>query len=289
VAGTRLAGATIVITGAGSGIGRLMALEAAERGSAVVLWDRDQHRLDAVEKELTAVGARVYATAVDVSDREAVYAAAERTTAAVGAPDVVINNAGVVSGRAILELSEDAIERTFAVNVMPLYWTTKAFLPAMVARGSGHVVTIASAAGLVGVARQTDYSASKHAAVGFNEALRSEMRLLSTGIQTTIVCPYYINTGMFDGVETRFPKLLPLLEPADVARKTLDAIEKGRAQLILPPLIRLLPASRILPVRLTDWINDFLGINHGMDHFSGRPGDVVGRQQDDTPARAEIS
>ena len=284
MAGTRLAGSTIVITGAGSGIGRLMAGQAAGRGATVVLWDRDQERLDDVARELAASAARVYATAVDVSDREAVYAAAERTIAATGCPHVVINNAGVVSGRAILELPEEAIERTFAVNVLPLYWTTKAFLPGMVARGSGHVVTIASAAGLVGVARQTDYSASKHAAVGFNEALRSEMRLMSTGIQTTVVCPYYINTGMFSGVQTRFPMLLPLLEPADVARKTLDAIEKGRAQLILPPLVRLLPVSRILPVWLMDWINDFLGINHGMDHFSGRPGDVVGRPHD-----AEIS
>ena len=117
----------------------------------------------------------------------------------VGPVDVLVNNAGVISGQLLSELTDEAIERTLAVNTLALFWCTRAFLPAMVERRRGHVVTLASAAGLVGVVRQTDYSASKHAAVGFAESLRFELRRYAPEVHTTLVCPFYINTGMFDG------------------------------------------------------------------------------------------
>ena len=166
--------------------------------------------------EYGASGAQAFAC--DVSDREQVYARADEVRAAAGDVDVLVNNAGVVSGRPLLELSDEAIERTFGVNTLALFWTTRAFLPAMKARGSGHVVTVASAAGLIGTARETDYAASKFAAVGFNEALRQELRRGASGVRTTVVCPYYIDTGMFKGVKTRFPFLLPGPEGAGSRR-----------------------------------------------------------------------
>ena len=132
------------------------------------------------------------------------------------------------------------------------------------------MVTIASAAGLVGVARQTDYSASKHAAVGFDESLRVELARTAPAIRTTVVCPYYIDTGMFDGVQTRFPKLLPILDPDDVVERIVVAIERGRARLILPPLVRIVPLARVLPPRLADRVMAFFGVNASMDHFHGR-------------------
>lgn len=269
--GTPLAGSRVLVTGGGNGLGRRMALGAAERGAHVVVWDLSGARAEAVRDRIRERDLSADAFTVDVTDRAAVESAARET----GPVDVVINNAGVVSGKRLLEASPEAIERTFAVNTLALYWVTRAFLPAMVERHRGTVVTIASAAGLVGVSRQTDYSASKFAAVGFTESLRAELRIGRTGVTTLLVCPYYIDTGMFDGVVTRVPWLLPILKEADVARQVLDGIERGREQIVLPPVVRLLPAARLLPVPAFDRVLDVLGINRTMDRFTGRPDDVV--------------
>lgn len=253
--GTRLSGATVLITGGGSGLGRRLALGAARRGSRVVIWDVDVQRGTAVRDEIRAAGGLAEAHAVDVTDRGGVKAAA----AVAGPVDILVNNAGVVSGLALLDATEEAIERTMKVNVMALYWVTRGFLGGMVDRRRGTVVTIASAAALVGVARQTDYSASKFAAFGFNESLRAELRAGKIAVNTLAVCPYYIDTGMFDGVRTRWPLLLPILQEEQVATKVLDAIEAGRRKLVLPPIVNLLPALRVLPVGVFDRVMDVLG------------------------------
>lgn len=279
MAGMPLHGSTVLITGSGNGIGRLMALGAARRGARVVVWDLSAERGRGVGDEIRAAGGQADVFTVDVSDAGAVREAAAQTLAAVDGVDVVVNNAGVVSGRRLLEASDDAITRTFGVNVLALFWVTRAFLPGMMARDRGSVVTIASAAGLVGVARQTDYSASKHAAVGFDESLRAELRAAGSHVKTMVVCPYYIDTGMFAGVRSRVPWLLPILEEQKVAEAVLDGIESGRRQLVLPPLIRLVPVMRALPIRLFDRANDLLGVNRTMDHFTGRPGDRVGADE----------
>ena len=283
MAGLALRGSTVLITGGGSGIGRRMALGAAGRGARVVVWDRSPERGQQVRDEVRAAGGQAEAFTVDVSDAEAVRAAAADTLGAVGGVDVVVNNAGVVSGRRLLDATDAGIERTFGVNVLALFWVTRAFLPGMFERRRGTVVTIASAAGLVGVAKQTDYSASKHAAVGFDESLRAELRAARSPVSTLVVCPYYIDTGMFAGVRTRIPWLLPILKEQAVAEAVLDGIESGRRRLVLPPLVRLVPVLRVLPLRLFDRINDLLGVNRTMEHFTGRPGDVVGAPEE--PAR----
>lgn len=270
--GTGLSGSTVLITGGGSGLGRRMALEAARRGARVVIWDVSADGCRKVRDEILSAGGSAEAQTVNVADKEAVQSAA----AVPGPVDVLINNAGVVTGKLLLDAADEDIERTFNVNVLALYWVTRAFLPGMIARGRGTVVTVASAAGLVGVARQTDYSASKFAAFGFNESLRAELRAGKADINTLAVCPYYIDTGMFDGVRTRFPRLLPILKEEAVAARTLDAIESGRQKLVLPPLVNLVPAARLLPVGAFDRLMDVLGINRTMDRFTGRPTEVSG-------------
>lgn len=263
-----LIGQTVLITGGGSGIGRLMALGAADRGARVLVWDLDDDAARAVRDQIRARGGQAEAARVDVSDRAAVAEAA----AAASDVDVLINNAGVVTGKKLLDATDEQIARTFNVNVLPLYWMTRAFLPGMLARGHGTVVTIASAAGLVGVAKQTDYSASKFAAFGFAESLRAELKKDRTGVTSLVVCPYYISTGMFEGVRTKFPRLLPILEPEYVARRVLDAVEEGREQLIMPPFVRTMPLVRALPTRAFDAVVTFFGVNDTMDHFVGRAG-----------------
>lgn len=275
---TQIAGSTVLITGGASGLGRLMGLGMARLGADVVLWDVDAPGLDEVAHEIKgSTGRDAHTFEVDVTDRELVYTTADRVREAVGDVDIVVNNAGVVSGKPLLDLDDDAIRKTFEVNALALYWVTKAFLPAMVERDRGHVVTIASAAGFVSTAGQTDYSASKRAAVGFDESLRQELRQVAPRVRTTVVCPYYVDTGMFEGVTSRFPALTPILEPRAVITKTVDAILRDRPRLLIPFYsVIMAPLFRILPVELFDAALDLLGLNRSMDTFVGRtrPEDV---------------
>ncbi|MBK9178393.1 MAG: SDR family oxidoreductase [Acidimicrobiales bacterium] len=268
---TNVNGRICLVTGAASGIGRLLSFELADRGARVILWDLDADRLETVVEQVRARrGGEAWGFRCDVTDRAMVQRVADQVRAEVGDPMVVVNNAGVVSGERLVDLAPEKIERTFAVNVLALYWVTKAFLPAMLAYGEGHVVTVASAAGLVGVAKQTDYSASKHAAVGFDESLRMELRRMRSRVRTTVVCPYYIDTGMFEGVKTKVPFLLPILKQEEVARKMARAIERDRRTVVLPPFVRVVPVTRVLPVAVFDRLMDLFGVNQSMDDFVGR-------------------
>jgi len=261
----------VLITGGASGIGRRLVLRCAEMGAAVSILDLDKAGAKAGAAEAAARGAGpVRAFTCDVGDRERVSACAAHVLATQGPVDILVNNAGVVSGRPLLELSDEHIERTFRVNTLALFWTTKAFLPAMVARGSGHLVTVASAAGLIGSPRETDYAASKFAAVGFNEALRLELKRSAPGVKTTVVRPFYIDTGMFTGVKTRFPLLLPILREGDVTERILRAIQHDTAQVDMPWMVRTLPLMRLLPVWAFDGLAEFFGITAAMDEFTGR-------------------
>lgn len=268
---SEIAGRRIVITGAASGLGLLMARKLAAGGAQVVLWDVNATGLDAARRELEAAGRKVESDVCNLSSREAIEAAAARVLTG-GSVDILINNAGVVTGKSLLEASPEEIERTFDVNVLALFWATRAFLPGMLARNSGHVVTIASAAGLVGIAKMTDYCSSKHAAVGFDESLRLELRRQGSRVTTTVVCPFYISTGMFAGVRTRFPAILPILDPDRVTDQIVDAIRRNKRRLILPSVVRTTWLGRMLPTAAFDAIMEFLGLNHSMDQFTGRAG-----------------
>jgi all-trans-retinol dehydrogenase (NAD+) len=261
---------TILLTGAASGLGRLMARGMAAEGARLVLWDVDAQGLEATRAELGGSAAPVATYVCDLSDRGAIAATAARTLAECGAVDMLVNNAGVVSGKTILAASDADIERTFAVNALALFWTTRAFLPAMLERNHGHIVTTASAAGLVGTSKLVDYCASKHAAVGFDESLRLELRRERSKVRTTVVCPFYISTGMFEGVRTRIPWLLPILEPDYAVRRILDAIRSDRRRLIMPRFVALTYLARMLPVDVFDAIMEFLGVTRSMDEFRGR-------------------
>ncbi|MCL1897463.1 MAG: SDR family NAD(P)-dependent oxidoreductase [Micrococcales bacterium] len=269
--GTPLDGSTVLVTGGGSGLGRLLAFGAAGRGAQVVVWDISADRAASTRDIILAHGGEASSASVDVSDRAAV----EEAAAAAPPVDILINNAGVVGGRVLLDTTPEQITRVLTVNLHSLYWVTRAFLPGMVDRGSGSVVTVASAAALIGSAKMSDYAATKFGAFGFNEALRNEMRMARTGVNTMIVCPYYMSTGMFQGVKTRFSALLPILKPERIALKVLNGIESGKQQIIEPPFVRTVPLLRLLPVRVFDQVADLFGINQTMEDFTGREGDRV--------------
>ncbi|MFH1468610.1 MAG: SDR family oxidoreductase [Pseudomonadota bacterium] len=268
---SRFEGSRTLITGGAAGIGRLLALEAARRGAEVIVWDLAEEAMARTVAEITALGQRpAHGYRCDVGDRAQVYAVAEQVVEEVGPVDILVNNAGVVSGKTFLELPDERIELTFRVNTLALFWTTKAFLPGMMRRDRGHVVTVASAAGWIGVKGLADYSASKFAAVGFDESLRQELKANAPGVHTTVVCPYYIDTGMFEGVKTRFPAILPILEPEKVALEIADAIARNRTRLMLPPIVYSVPLLRGLPLRAFDRVANVLGINASMEEFKGR-------------------
>ena len=266
---TEINGTRALITGGASGIGRLLATRLANAGTRLVLWDIDPAGLEQVQAELTGAGYEVDVYICDLTNREEIAAVAAQTLAESGPIDILINNAGIVSGKGLLDLSDGEIEQTFQVNTMALFWTVRAFLPSMLERDSGHLVTVASAAGLAGTAKLTDYCSSKFAAVGFDESLRLELRRQDSKVITTVVCPFYIDTGMFDGVKTRFSWLLPILKPEAVAERVVDAIQKNRRRLVMPWFIYTSWPSRLLPVSWFDALMSFFGISHSMDEFRG--------------------
>ncbi|NXT44834.1 RDHE2 dehydrogenase, partial [Pelecanoides urinatrix] len=268
-----VSGEIVLITGAGSGIGRLLSLKFARLGATVVLWDINQEGLketSRLAKQNGAVG--VYSYICDCSKRQDVYGVADQVKKEVGDVSILVNNAGIVTGKRFLDSPDSLVEKTMEVNIMAHFWTYKAFLPAMIASNHGHLVSIASSAGLTGVNRLSDYCASKFAAVGFAESVDLEMRgLRRTGIKTTIVCPFIINTGMFDGCGSKWPILVPTLEPEYVAEKIITAVRRNQEILVLPRILYFLFALKnILPVKVTVLLMEYFGSLHLMDSFKGR-------------------
>lgn len=263
----------VVITGAGSGIGRLLALKLSQvHHCHIALWDLHESALDAVMHDIERLNANIQVRryVCDVTDRSRVYACAQQVSLDFEQPvDILINNAGIVSGKSIMECDDAMMEKTVQVNTIAHFWTLKAFLPSMIERNHGHIVTIASCAGLAGVSGLVDYCASKYGAVGTSESLRLELRTQGKDqIFTTCVCPFYIKTGMFEGATSRFPLILPLLEPAYVADKIIEGIQQNEAFLIMPRLCKLTPIlNNTLPHCVTNWIADFLGVHKSMDTF----------------------
>ena len=260
----------IVITGGASGIGRLMALNLANKGANVIILDINQANLDSVVNEIKADGNKSAGYICDVGNFNAVEETKNKISAEHGFVEILINNAGVISGKYFVDLTPEEIELTMRVNAMAGMWTTKVFLPEMIEKNSGHLVNIASSAGMVGVAKMTDYSASKFAHIGFDEALRMELKQMKKNIHTTIVTPYFINTGMFKGVKSRFSFLLPILDENKVTNKIIKAIEKKKQRVITPPMVYTLFPLRLLPVPVFDWVANFMGINATMKNFVGR-------------------
>ena len=271
----KFAGRRVLVTGGAQGMGLLIAREAAARGAHVGIWDVNGKALPDAAARVAAARAGadqlVVSDVVDVGDSGGVLEAANRLGGSLGKVDILVNNAGVVSGKRLLELSPEEVQRTLRVNTAALFWTARAFVPPMIEAREGHVVTMASAGGLIGVSGLSDYCASKFGAVGFHESLRAELRRTASGVGTSLICPFFVGTGMFAGVRTRFPFLLPILEPETVAAAVIRAVEKDRAVVVLPWFVHSLKLLRLLPARWLDPIASFFGIHVAMDTFSGRP------------------
>ncbi|XP_023246645.1 estradiol 17-beta-dehydrogenase 11-like isoform X2 [Copidosoma floridanum] len=240
-----VAGEIALVTGGGSGLGRLVSLKLAELGAIVVVWDINAKGLNETLEMIKQAGGTCHGYVCDLCDREDVYRKAAVLNKEVGRVSILVNNAGIVVAKRFLETPDNMLVKTMEVNVISHFWTVKAFLPAMLKANKGHIVSIASVAGHVGCPKLVDYTASKFAAVGFDEALRVELETDGyNNIKTTAICPYFIrSTGMFDSVMARY---IPTLTPEEVANRVIEAMRCNERIAFIPGYFKALIIARML-------------------------------------------
>ena len=259
-----------LITGGASGIGKLMGKLLLQRGlHTLVIWDVNENSLLTTANEFKQQGFTVLTYMVDVMNTDAVIATAQQVKNDAGKIDMLINNAGIVVGKSFAEHSHNDIDRTMIINSSALMHIAKEFLQDMIADNNGHIVNIASAAGMVSNPKMSVYVASKWAVIGWSDSLRLEMENLKCNVKVTTVTPYYINTGMFDGVKS---SIIPIVDPEVAAKKIITGIEKNKLFVRMPGIVYTLPFIKgILPIRWFDLIvGKWMGVYKTMDDFKGR-------------------
>ncbi|RWA06567.1 hypothetical protein EKO27_g8532 [Xylaria grammica] len=231
-----------VVTGGAGGIGGHVVKLLSERGIEVVVLDIQSLTYDA--------GPKVHYFKCDITSPASLAEAAKEIRAKVGEPTILVNNAGVARGKTILETSEKDLKFTFDVNVFAHYNTVKEFLPSMIKKNHGMVVTVASVASWVTVPNMVDYSMSKTAATAFHEGLSAELktRYNAPKVRTVIVNQGYTKTPLFTGYRNDSPFLMPALEPESVADAICRQIFTGRSgQVITPRFGKFLQLIQAMP------------------------------------------
>jgi short-subunit dehydrogenase len=263
--------AIVLITGGASGIGKLMGKLSLERNAQkLIIWDINEKLIEQTKKEFSEFASRVTFMNVDITNVKAIQSAAQEVLTNFGSIDILINNAGIVIGKYFHEHSHTDIEKIMNLNVNGQLHVTRAFLPSMVEKNSGHIVNIASAGGMVGNPKMSTYVSSKWALIGWSDSLRLEMEKLHKSIRVLCITPYYISTGMFDGVKSNF--ILPITQPEKAARLIIRGIENNRLYVRMPLIVYALQFVKgILPIRWFDFIvGTLLGVYKTMDEFTGR-------------------
>ena len=219
-------GKVAVITGAGSGIGRALALNLAARGAVLALSDKDEVGLLETAERATARHAReVHTEKLDVSDRSAVAAYASSVASDLGRVNAVFNNAGIALHGDFEETPYEEFERIMDVNFWGVVHGSKELLPHLIASGDGHLVNISSLFGLMGMPAQTAYNASKFGVRGFTEALRMEMLIAQHPVQVSCVHPGGIKTAIARNARTTAshdPQSVAALFDKKLAKTTAD-------------------------------------------------------------------
>lgn len=183
-----------VVTGAGRGIGRAMALKFAGAGADVVVISRTQENSEKVAAEIRALGRKAWAHAVDVSDAAAVNAAAEKILAEAGKVDILVNNAGVTRDGLLMRMADADWDKVLNTNLKGAFLVTKAFSRAMLKARTGRILNISSVIGLIGNAGQCNYAASKAGLIGFTQSCAREFA--GRGITVNAIAPGFIETDM---------------------------------------------------------------------------------------------
>lgn len=257
-----------LITGAASGIGKLMALRALSEKNNVVLWDINQQALDVFANENSSKQDFFLCQQVDVCDNTQMQQAIEIAKQRFSQIDVLVNNAGIVVGKYFKEHSEADISKTLQINTAAPMQLTRLLLPEMLTRNSGYIINISSASGYISNPKMSVYAASKAAILNWSHTLYLELE--KTNIGVTTVTPSYINTGMFDGVSA--PLLTPILEPDDIVEKIWQAMLSKKAFLREPVIVNFIPFLKgIMPTKVFDRvIGKGFGVYTSMEKFMGK-------------------
>lgn len=241
---TEFAGKVAVITGAGSGIGRALALNLAAKGAKLALSDIDAEGLAETVRRAEVMGAQVKSDRVNVAERAAVLAHAQDVVAHFGHVHQVYNNAGIAYNGDVEKVAFKDMERVMDVDFWGVVNGTKAFLPHVIASGDGHIINVSSLFGLVAVPGQSAYNAAKFAVRGFTEALRQEMLISGHPVKVTCVHPGGIktavarNASVADGEDAHsfaefFDKYLALHSPEMAANRIVAGVRKGSARVVI--------------------------------------------------------
>lgn len=284
------AGQTAVITGAASGFGLELARLGAQKGLNLVLTDVQQEALDKVVAELTEAGAKVAALRGDVSRGEDIQALADLCLERFGVPHIVINNAGVAYGGLIWEAAPRDWEWVLGVNLWGVIHGVRVFTPLMLAEArknpsyQGHIVNVASMAGLLNSPNLGVYNVSKHAVVSLSETLYQDLALVTEQVHASVLCPYFVPTGIHQSHRNRPAELRTDAKPtasqmigqamstkavtsgkvtaADTAAMVYEGIEAGKFYIYTHP-----QAIGMVQVRM----EDVMQARNPTDPFEGKP------------------
>lgn len=262
----------VLITGGAAGIGRKLAERFATAGAEILIADIHEEAARETAASITTGGHRASSYVLDVTDANAVGAIRQRIHQDGGPIDVLVNNAGVVFGGAFLDVPLEKHLATYRVNILGLTTVTHAFLPDLVARPDAHLVNIASASGFIGLPHGSTYAASKWAVIGFSESLRLELAVhRHRHVHTTLVCPSYVATGLFDGA--RAVRTTGIVDPERLAGLVVRAVLRNRLYVMTPWIVKVTPFLKgVLPRQIFDASAAALGVTTGMLEWRGHSG-----------------
>ena len=260
-------GRVAAITGAGSGIGRALAIELARRGAHVALSDIDEVGLAETVNLCEGYGVKVTSQRLDVANCEAVFAWADAVVEDHGTVNLIVNNAGVALGATVEGATIENFEWLMSINFWGVVHGTQAFLPHLKAAGEGHVVNLSSVFGLVSIPSQSAYNAAKFAVRGYTDALRIELEIEDCGVSSTTVHPGGIKTNIARSARVEdnaadlsgdlgdldagdmFDKMA-MTKPDKAARQILAAVEKNRRRALIGPDAKVFDLVSRLPAGL---------------------------------------
>ena len=267
---TKIKGKNVLITGGASGIGKIMGKICLEKGAAnLIIWDMNPESLKVAAADLRQYGS-VQTYEVDVTNDELVVKTYQDVLQRFERVGVLINCAGIVRGNQTFNKNTIAdVRLTFGVNtIAPMVLSLQALQP-MLDANEGHICNIASEAGMISNPKMSVYAASKWAVIGWSDSVRIELQQMKKNVHITTIAPYYINTGMFEGVQS---PIFPILDPEKTSKKIIRAIERNQDFCGLPwgfHFVRFMQG--ILPTCAFDFLfGTVFGIFSAMDHFTGR-------------------
>jgi len=256
-----LRGEVAVVTGGGHGIGLEIVRQLTDLGVKIAVWDININTARSAVSEINEKKGLGLAVQCDVSDKESVQSAVAKTRRELGEVTLLINNAGIMPCKLLLNHSAGDVENLFKVNLFSHYWTIFEFLPRMLSLGRGHIVCMSSIAGITGTPNLVPYCSSKFALKGLMDGLSQELRAMypDSKVKTTTIHPFTVNTGLAQKPRTRFGWLVPITSAESAATQTITAIRREHEYAFIPEILcTLFAVTKIFPRKAQLALMDFL-------------------------------